>query len=421
MHKILVLDDDVVILNQMRTSFMLHNYDIKTYNCGHEAIKEVKSGNYDLIISDLLMPSMSGDEFYKHVKLHNPDIPFVFLTVNNNLHSAVEIMKLGADDYIQKPIVPQDLVEKIKKIIEQKQNELIISQTLVDDIIDNRERSKIFSWKQLYGSKETEQTDKVMKFLSRNIEHAGGFKWLEMLKSIMSMSDANSEEIELSRTMLELIIESTDYIDTIISDLSYVTHLQEETLLLEYSGLDEFINEIKEFYESELIQIAVIYDKKISLDYHISDYNFDIEINMDSIFKILKELLYNSIKYSPDQSKIMIHIDIRNNGKTTLLELSYWNSPNTIISDDKNLKPILGIPYDYSESIFDLFYTMEDLPTRIPEEEWSQGTGLYIIRKMLQKMNGEISARNVIMHTPGNNIPYVKSTIYIPLERGYNE
>ncbi len=416
MYKILVLDDDVVILKQMQTSFMLNNYNIETYNSGVVAIEAVKSGTYDLIISDLMMPNMSGDEFYKLVKQIKPDIPFVFLTSNNKVETAIDIMKLGADDFIQKPIVPNELIDRIKNIILQKQKELVISQTLMEDLIDERERKKLFSWKNLYGAKETEQTDKVMKFLSRNIEHAGGFKWLEMLKARVSMSDDNVEEISLSRTMLDLIIESTDYIETIISDLSYVTELQEETLLLEYLGLNDFVFDIGQFYKSDLIKIAATYDRKISLDYHGNNLTYDIEISRDSIFQILKELLFNAIKYSPDLSKIMINMDIREHNQKTLLEISYWNTPNLITLEDKNIKPILGVPYDYSETIFDLFYTIEDLPTRIPEEEWSQGTGLYIVRKMLQKMNGEINIRNIVMHTPNSSIPYVKSTIYIPVE-----
>lgn len=415
MKRVLVLDDDLTVLTLIKRIFNKEEYIVDTFTSGSEALEEIKKNSYDLIISDLIMPEMKGDTFFRQVKENLPDIPFIFLTSSKGLDTVVGIMKMGADDYILKPINPKKVIERVSSVLEENKTAQFINETIIDDLIDKREKSRLFSWKDLYGMKEIEQTNKIMTFLSRNIDQAGGFLWLEILKGKISEVDPDIDDIPLSRTMLKLIIESTEYISKIIDDLKYVTSLQSETILLENIKLSKFLSDLKNLYEEELITIAVKNNKRISFD-HVKDCSdYYIEINMSCIRKIMHELLYNAIKYSPKDSKIMIHFDIKEKSNNSLLEVSYWNTPVVTVPEDSNGYSIIGIPYEYSENVFDLFYTMEKLPVRMEEEEWSQGTGLYIVRKMLQKMNGEISAQNVIMHKYYEKTPFVKITVLFPL------
>lgn len=415
MKHVLVLDDDISILTLIKGFLVKEECIVDTFTNGTDALKSLKKNNYDIIISDLFMPEMNGDIFFKEVKTILPDIPFIFLTASKKFKSVKKIMKMGADDYWVKPINPAILVNRISEIIEEKQKEIIIKETMLDSLIEKRDKKRLFSWKDLYGMKEVDQTNKIMTFLSRNIEQAGSFMWLDMLTNKLSTIDKEQEEVLLNRTMLELIIESTEYIKKIFDDLSYVTSLKDETILLEHTSLEDFLTFFKSIYEKDFLPAAIKHSKRLHLDIIKDDAEYNLEINNDIIKKILLELLYNGIKYSADNSKINIYIDINKNKKQKLLEISYWNTPVLTTSDNSDQEPILGIPYEYSEAVFDLFYTIERLPVRIEEEEWSQGTGLYIVRKLLQKMNGHISAKNVIMHTFSSTIPYVKTTVYIPL------
>lgn len=415
MKRVLVLDDDITVLTLLKQIFTKEEYLVDTFTSGNEALEEVKNNNYDLIISDLIMPEMKGDTFFRQVKEILPDIPFIFLTSSKGLETVVGIMKMGADDYILKPINPKKVIDRVNSVIQEKKTTMFINETIIDDLIDKREKSRLFSWKDLYGMKEIEQTNKIMTFLSRNIDQAGGFLWLEILKGKINEADPNIEDIPLSRTMLKLIIESTDYISKIIDDLKYVTSLQGETILLENIKLSQFFSEFKALYEEKLIKIAVKNNKRISLDHTNNFSDYSVEINMSCTKKIMHELLFNAIKYSPKDSKIMLYFDIKENNSKPVLEISYWNTPVLTIPEDSNGESILGIPYEYSETVFDLFYTMDKHPVRMEDEEWSQGTGLYIVRKMLQKMNGEISAQNVIMHKYFEKKPFVKITILLPL------
>lgn len=415
--KILALDDDFVILALVESAFDEDGVEVETFDNGVDALSALEANQFDLIISDLMMPGMSGEVFFEHVKKDYPDIPFIFLTSKNDSKTIVDIMKMGADDYLLKPIDGGKLKTRSLQVVLEKQKALILKKTQIDDYLDQQDRSRIFSWKKMYGSKDTEQTDKIMHYLSRNIEQAGGFLWLEMLRSKLDKAGVEANELTLKRSMVEMIVESTEYISKILSDLNYVTNLQSESFLLEHLSLNEFISRFSEVYDNELIPVTAAYKKRISMDFRESDQKYRVDINTASMMKVLKELFFNAVKYSPKDTKIMIYFDIRSDHKGDLLEISYWNYPVKTVTKDENGDAVTGIPYEFSESVFELFYTLEKFPVRIPEEEWSQGSGLYIVKKLINKMNGEIEAKNVIMHTPERPVLFVKTTIYLPLEK----
>ena len=77
---------------------------------------------------------------------------------------------------------------------------------------------------------------------------------------------------------------------------------------------------------------------------------------------------------------------------------------------------ITGIPYGYSELVFDLFYTIEKFPTYLDEEEWKDGFGLYVCRKLLNKQNCLLTTVNGINYTKEPAEPFVKFTITIPVK-----
>lgn len=409
--RILALDDDVTILAQLNTILRRAGHDIYTFTDAKPALEEVKNRSWDLIISDLLMPEMSGDEFLQHVKHEKPQSPFLFITADSRTETVIKVMKLGADDYIQKPIEPEQLLERINKVIQEKKREKIVLNSELDDLMEQRHKRQLVSWKQLYGMKDTAQTDKVMKFLSRNIEHTGGFGWLPMLKQVIESDD--SDELKLSRNLVNLIIESAEYINSIITDLSYISNLQSDTLLLEFTTMEEFIDQFEEQYTNHMIPIAAKHNKKLSKEIRQLPLDSDLEIDIEHLNRIFNELLCNCIKYSPDDSKIMIHMDPRELKDKKYIEISFWNQPLEINDSEGN--SVVGVPYEYTESIYELFYTIDNYPKRIQEEEWSQGSGLHIVKKLLQKMNGEINTRNVAIHTPFESLSYVKTTFYLPL------
>ncbi len=85
---------------------------------GHSALNELKAGEFDLIISDWHMPKMDGLAFFKALKKSSilKKIPFVLITVEKEKNRVMEAMKAGVDQYLVKPVDPQELDTRIQEV-----------------------------------------------------------------------------------------------------------------------------------------------------------------------------------------------------------------------------------------------------------------------------------------------------------------
>ncbi len=122
--KILCVDDEDVILDSFRKILVLDGYSIDTVNSGPEALSLIKSHHYDFIFTDLKMPVMDGVEVTKSVKYLRPDIDVVIITGYATVETAVDCMKFGAMDYVQKPFTEDELLEFTKKLLIKRQDRI---------------------------------------------------------------------------------------------------------------------------------------------------------------------------------------------------------------------------------------------------------------------------------------------------------
>ena len=115
--KILCVDDEDVILDSFRKILVLDGFSVDTVNTGQEALFLVQSNHYDFVFTDLKMPTMNGVDVAKSVKHLRPDIDVVIVTGYATVETAVEVMKHGASDYMQKPFTEDELLAFINKAI----------------------------------------------------------------------------------------------------------------------------------------------------------------------------------------------------------------------------------------------------------------------------------------------------------------
>lgn len=122
--KILCVDDEAVILDSFRKILVLDGYSIDTVENGKEALTLVKSHHYDFVFTDLKMPEMDGVEVTKAIKHIRPDIDVVIITGYATVETAVDCMKFGAMDYVQKPFTEDELLEFAKTILIKRQDKI---------------------------------------------------------------------------------------------------------------------------------------------------------------------------------------------------------------------------------------------------------------------------------------------------------
>ena len=107
--KILIVDDEINVCKSIRQAIISDEYSIDTALSGEEAVNKENDTQYDLVITDLMMPGISGMELLNSLKARRPEITVIIVTGYPTIKTAVESVKLGAFDYLAKPFTPKEL------------------------------------------------------------------------------------------------------------------------------------------------------------------------------------------------------------------------------------------------------------------------------------------------------------------------
>lgn len=112
-ERILVVDDETQITRVLRASLSAQRYDVRTANDPEEALRLFEEWEPDLIVTDLMMPGMTGVDLCRAVR-RKSRTPILVLSVRDQEHSKVEALDAGADDYVTKPFSIQELLARVR-------------------------------------------------------------------------------------------------------------------------------------------------------------------------------------------------------------------------------------------------------------------------------------------------------------------
>jgi DNA-binding NtrC family response regulator len=118
--KILIVDDEERFRTTLGKLLTVHGLEIKTLGSAREALEELQTADYDVILLDVKMPEMNGIEALAEIKKINPSLEVIILTGHASVDAAVEIMRLGGYEYLLKPCPVEALLEKIDSAYERK-------------------------------------------------------------------------------------------------------------------------------------------------------------------------------------------------------------------------------------------------------------------------------------------------------------
>ncbi len=104
MSKILVIDDERSIRNTLKDILEYEKYEVDLAEDGIKGIEKIKNSEYDIVLCDIKMPGMDGIEVLEHLTKLAPDTPVVMISGHGNIDTAVDSIKKGAFDYIEKPL-----------------------------------------------------------------------------------------------------------------------------------------------------------------------------------------------------------------------------------------------------------------------------------------------------------------------------
>jgi DNA-binding NtrC family response regulator len=116
-EKILVVDDEPNVRLSYRTALETEGYVVKDAHCGAKALDQLAADNFDLAILDMRMPEMDGLELLAQMRNRGFTTPVVIITAYGDVPHAVRAMKLGAIDFLKKPITPNALRQIVSEVV----------------------------------------------------------------------------------------------------------------------------------------------------------------------------------------------------------------------------------------------------------------------------------------------------------------
>lgn len=149
--RILIVDDEKVFSSYLEQILTRKGYQTEVAHNGEEALSKCEQGTYDLVLTDLKMPKVTGMELLKRLKQQptpesesGHDVSVIMMTAHGTIENAVEAMKTGASDYITKPFNAQEVLLRIEKVFEQQrlQEE---NRYLRSEVLDKYSKENILS------------------------------------------------------------------------------------------------------------------------------------------------------------------------------------------------------------------------------------------------------------------------------------
>lgn len=120
MDTILLVEDDRFFREMFSELLRGEGYRVESASCGSDGLEMLASGQYSLVITDLVMPDISGLEILSHVRENHPTVDVIVVTGNANLESAILALKRGARDYLVKPVNPDEFRHSVAQCIQQR-------------------------------------------------------------------------------------------------------------------------------------------------------------------------------------------------------------------------------------------------------------------------------------------------------------
>lgn len=111
---VLLVDDREEFATALCQRLTLHGMEVETANSGEDALGILEEKTIDVVVLDVIMPGMGGLEILERIKNANPDIQVILLTGHGSTKEGIEGMRLGAFDFLTKPVELEELIAKMK-------------------------------------------------------------------------------------------------------------------------------------------------------------------------------------------------------------------------------------------------------------------------------------------------------------------
>jgi signal transduction histidine kinase len=349
-QKIFIIDDEEVILDILSRYLNIKGYDTFTYDSAINAIKALPEVLPDLIITDIIMPSMTGIEFIKKIRKYW-NIPIIALSGQSTIEHISEAVNYGIDLFLLKPVQPEKLIEEITKLLSVKRREKNYLEYNAE--IKKMQRLADFSYLVTGISHEFNTPIQTISLLFYQLD--------KMYKDIYDNSEILTNEIERVNGIQEKtdeLKENFNYLSGVFDNLKRINLVQKKDSSPKILSLKNIIFLV--------LKICSLNDD-ISVDRKFTE-NDDVLGYEEDITRILVNLITNAANAVKNVENPVIKIEMYNSG----------NMQKIKISDNG-----CGIEPEIAENIFKPFFTAKFAG-------YGAGIGLTVAKSLALKMDGDV-------------------------------
>lgn len=118
MHRILLVEDEEHLQHALKLNLEMDGYAVFAVGDGNSAVRAFREQKFSLVILDVMLPEMDGFMVCEHIRLHDDSVPVLFLSAKDTPADRINGLKKGADDYLTKPFDLEELLLRVRKLIE---------------------------------------------------------------------------------------------------------------------------------------------------------------------------------------------------------------------------------------------------------------------------------------------------------------
>jgi len=367
---LLIVDDEKVNLVLTAQLFRNRGFKVLTASNATDALELVEKEQPEIVLLDYFMPGKDGFSTLTEIKLKFPDIYVIILTGKGSEEIAVTLMKAGASDYVLKPFLNQDLLERVEKVLKVREVEIRNRELLIER---DRLLKEIESWNRMLEMRVAEKTLELQKvqeeivqtekmstlgYISAGMAHEirNPLNSIGLYAQLLKGGLDDPERFEF----LEKIEMEVRRIDGILRKL--MDAVKRPRYHLQQVSIPKVIDSLLELFQSR----AKMHGIRIDRDYRANPPQ--ILADATEIEQIFSNLFANSIEEMAD------------GGVLTILLEQKEDTVNIDVTDTGK-----GIPHDDLQRIFDPFYTTKNTGT---------GLGLSVVLRIIRTYNGKIEVKS---------------------------
>ena len=117
---LLVVDDDLSLLSAIKQTLVLNGYEVDTFNEPKKALSAIRETTYSAVIADIKMPQLNGIQLFEHTHEIDPELPVILITGHGDVKMAVNVIKKGVYDFLEKPVDEDILIASIERAVEKR-------------------------------------------------------------------------------------------------------------------------------------------------------------------------------------------------------------------------------------------------------------------------------------------------------------